>query len=121
MLHFDHGYVTCLYVPIYFISDACAQIVAILLVYFSFLACSSALCIFEKHMLAFVDLIHALSTRGRKVPNSCFQGEFCIKGRTIGRKAFVQGKLAFMHLGALFCLSFSCALLSMVSSPFSSP
>jgi hypothetical protein len=56
MLHFDHGYVTCLYVPIYLVGDACAQIVAILLVYVSILACYSALCIFEKHMLAFVYL-----------------------------------------------------------------
>jgi hypothetical protein len=53
-------------------------------------------------MLAFVDLIHALPTRGIKVPNSWFQGEFCIKGRKSGRNAFVQGELAFMHLGALF-------------------
>jgi hypothetical protein len=30
-------------------------------------------------------------------------------------------ELAFMHLGALFRLNFSCALLSMVSSPFASP
>jgi hypothetical protein len=44
-------------------------------------------------MLAFVDLIHALPIRGRKVPNSCFQGEFCIKGRKFGRNAFVQGIL----------------------------
>jgi hypothetical protein len=78
--------------------------VAILLVYVSILACCSALCIFEKHILAFVDLIHALPTRGRKVPNSWFQGQFCIKGREIGRNAFVQGELAFMHLGALFRL-----------------
>jgi hypothetical protein len=56
------------------VDDACAQIMAILLVYISILACCSALCIFEKHMLAFIDLIHALPTRGRKVPNSCFQG-----------------------------------------------
>jgi hypothetical protein len=69
MLHFNHGYVTCLYVPFYLVGDACAQIVAILLGYVSILACCSALCIFEKHMLAFVDLIHALPTRGRKVPN----------------------------------------------------
>jgi hypothetical protein len=62
--------------PFYLVSDACAQIVAIFIVYVSILACCSALCIFEKHMLAFVDLIHALQTRGRKVPNSCFQGEF---------------------------------------------
>jgi hypothetical protein len=75
---------------------------AILLVYFSILACYNALCIFEKYILEFVDLIHALPTRGRKVPNSCFQGEFCIKGRKIGRNAFVQGELAFMHLGSLF-------------------
>jgi hypothetical protein len=60
MLHFHYGYVTCLYVPLYLVGDACAQIVAILLVYVSILACCSALCIFEKHMLALVDLIHAL-------------------------------------------------------------
>jgi hypothetical protein len=76
MLHFDHGYVTCLYVPFYLVGDACAQIVAILFI--SILACYSALCIFESNMLAFVDLIHALPTRGRKVPNSCFHGEFCM-------------------------------------------
>jgi hypothetical protein len=122
MFHFNHGYVTCLYVPFYFVGDACAQIVAILLVYVSILTCCNALCIFEKHMFAFVDLIHALPTRGRKEPNSCFQGEFCIKGRIFfGRNAFVQGELAFMHLGALFRLNFSCALLPMVSSPFCSP
>jgi hypothetical protein len=56
----NHGYVTCLYVPFYLIGDACTQIVAILLVYVSILACCSALCIFEKHMFAFVALIHAL-------------------------------------------------------------
>jgi hypothetical protein len=71
-------------------------------------------------MLAFVDMINALPIRGRKVPNSCFQGEFCIKGRKFGRNAFVQEELVFMHLGALFRLNFSCALLSMVSSPFAS-
>jgi hypothetical protein len=76
--------------------------VAILLVYISILACCSALCIFEKHILASLDLIHTLPTRGRKVSNSCFQGELCIKGRKIGRNASVQGELAFMHLGALF-------------------
>jgi hypothetical protein len=45
----------------------------------------------------------------------------CIEERKFGRNAFVQGELAFMHLGALFRLNFSCALLPMVSSPFSSP
>jgi hypothetical protein len=69
---FYHGFVTCLYVPFYLVGSACAQIVDIVLIYVSILACHSALCIFEKHMLAFVDLIHALPTRGRKVPNSCF-------------------------------------------------
>jgi hypothetical protein len=91
MLLFYHGYVTCVYVPIYLVGDACTKFVAILLVYVSILACCSALCIFEKHMLAFADLIHALPTRERNVPNSCFQGEFCIKGRKLGRNAFVQG------------------------------
>jgi hypothetical protein len=67
---FDHGYITCLYVPVYLVGDACAQIVAILLVYVSILACCRDLCIFEKHMLVFVDMIHALPTKGRKVPNS---------------------------------------------------
>jgi hypothetical protein len=121
MLHFDHGYVTYLYVPFYLVGEGCAQIVAILLVYVSILACCSALCIFEKHMLAFVDLIHALPTRERKVPISCFQGEFYIKGRKMGRNAFVQGELAFMYLGALFRLDFSYVLLPMMSSPFASP
>jgi hypothetical protein len=49
-----------------FVDDACAQILAILLVYVSILACCSALLIFEKHMLVFVDLIHALPTRGEE-------------------------------------------------------
>jgi hypothetical protein len=80
--------------------------VAILLVYISILSCCSALCIFEKYILAFVG--------GTKVTNSCLQGELCIKRRQIGRNAFVQGEHAFMHLGDLFRLNFSCALLPMV-------
>jgi hypothetical protein len=40
----------------------------------------------------------------------------------LGENAFVQGELAFMHLGALFHLIFSSrALLPMASSPFASP
>jgi hypothetical protein len=39
-------------------------------------------------------------------------------GKKNWENAFVQGELAFMHLGALFRLNFSCALLPMVSSPF---
>jgi hypothetical protein len=50
-----------------------------------------------------------------------FPGGVCIEERKIGGNAFVQGELAFMHLGALFHLIFSCALLPMVSSPFASP
>jgi hypothetical protein len=60
MLYFDHGYVTCLYVPFYLVGDACTEYVAILLVYVSTKACCCALCLFAKHMLAFVALIHAL-------------------------------------------------------------
>jgi hypothetical protein len=37
-LHFNPSYVTCLYVPFYLVGDACAQIVAILLVYVTILA-----------------------------------------------------------------------------------
>jgi hypothetical protein len=130
---FYHGYIPCLYVLFYLVGDACAQIVAILIVYVSILAFCSVLCIFEKHIFAFVDLIHALPIRRRKLSNSCFQGEFCIKGRKnwekcicsggacIHTNAFVQGELAFILLGPLFRLNFSCALLQMVSSPFASP
>jgi hypothetical protein len=39
------------YVPFYLVGDACVQIVAILLVYVSILACCGALCIFEKDMI----------------------------------------------------------------------
>jgi hypothetical protein len=86
-----------LYVPFYLVGDVCDQIVAILLVSISILACCSALCIFEKHMLPFVDLIHALPTRERKVPNSCFQRELCIK-KKLGEK------LGEMHLFRGACI-----------------
>jgi hypothetical protein len=80
-------------------------------------------------MLAFVNLIHALPTRGRKVRTSCSQGEFCIKERKIwasrkekfGRNAFVQGELAFMHLGAFSTWILVVLFWLMVSSPFASP
>jgi hypothetical protein len=74
---------------VYLVGDACTQIVAILLVYVSILACYSVLCIFEKHMLALVDLIHALPSSGRKVPNSCFQGEFASRKEKLRENAFV--------------------------------
>jgi hypothetical protein len=120
MLHFDHGYVTCLYVPFYLVGDACAQTVAILLVYVSILACYSALCIFEKHMLAFVALVHALPTRGGKYPFHVSRGSFASREEKLGEMHLFRGSL-FMHLGALFHLNFTCALLSMVSSPFALP
>jgi hypothetical protein len=46
----------------------------------SFLACCGALCLFEKHMLTFVDLIHALPTRGEKYASHPIhnKGERCI-------------------------------------------
>jgi hypothetical protein len=121
MFHFHHGYVTCLYVPLYLVGDACAQIVSILLVYVSILACCSALCICEKHMLVFVDLIHALPTRGRKVPNSCFQREFASRKEKLGEMYLFRG--ACIHaFGSTFSPElFSCALWPMVSIPLASP
>jgi hypothetical protein len=94
MLHFDHGYITCLYVPFYLVGDACAQIVAILLVYVSFLACCSALCIFEKHMLAFVDLIHALPTRGDESTQfMVLGGVFASREEKVGEMHLFRGSL----------------------------
>jgi hypothetical protein len=72
-------------------------------------------------MLAFVDLIRALPTRERKVPIHVSRGIFALREENFGRNTFVQGELAFMHLGAPFHLNFSCALLPMVSIPFASP
>jgi hypothetical protein len=122
MSHFDRGYVTCLYVPFYLGCDVCAQILAILLVYISILACYSAPCIFEKHMLAFEDLIHALPTGGSTqfmFPGGALHQE---KNWEINwEKCICSVGLAFMHLGDLFCLNVSCALLPMVSSSFASP
>jgi hypothetical protein len=85
------------------------------------LACCSALCIFEKHMLAFVDLIHAFPTRGRKVSNSCFQGECALRKEKLGEMHLFRGSLHSCIWGALFRLNLNCALLPMVSSPFASP
>jgi hypothetical protein len=95
ILHFDHGYVTCLYVSIYLVGDACAQIVSVLLVYVSILACCSALCIFEKYMLAFVDLIHALPTRGRKYPIHILisRGSFASMEEKMGDMHLFRGSL----------------------------
>jgi hypothetical protein len=106
MHHFNHGYITCLYVPFYLIGDACAQIVAILLVYVSILACCSALCIFEKHLLARVDLIHALPTRGEESTQFMFPGEFCIKERKNWEKCICSGGACIHAFGSSFSLEF---------------
>jgi hypothetical protein len=95
---------------LYLVGDACAQIVAIMLVYVSILACCSALCIFEKHMLAFVDLIHALPTRGRKVPNSystqfIFPGGVCI-GKKNWDKCICSGGASIHAFGSSFSPEF---------------
>jgi hypothetical protein len=76
----------------YLVGDACAKIVAILLICVSILACCSALCIFEKLMLAFVDLIHALPTMERKVPNSfMFLGGALHQGKKNWEKCICSG------------------------------
>jgi hypothetical protein len=119
MLHFDHGYITCLYVLFYLVGDARAQIVAILLVCVSCLACCSALCIFEKHLLAFVDLIHALPTRGST--QFMFPGGVLHWGKKNWEKCICLGGACIHALGGSFRLNFSCALFPMVSSPCASP
>jgi hypothetical protein len=47
-------------------------------------------------MLAFVDLIHALQTTGRKLPNSCFQGGVLHQGKKNREKCICSGG-AFIH------------------------
>jgi hypothetical protein len=106
MIHFNHGYVTCLYAPFYLVGDACAQIVAILLVYVLVLACYSAFCIFEKHMLAFVDLIRALQIRGRKVHNSWFQGGVLHQGKKKWEKCICSGGACIHTFGSSFSPEF---------------
>jgi hypothetical protein len=48
--------------------------VAILLVFVSSLACCSTLCIIEKHMLAFVDLISCITNKGEESTQFMFPG-----------------------------------------------
>jgi hypothetical protein len=69
----------------------------------------SALCIFEKHMLVFLELIHALPTRGRKVSNSCFQGSVH-RGKKNWEKCICSGGACIHAFGSSFLL--------MVWSPF---
>jgi hypothetical protein len=124
MFHLNHGYVTCLYNPIYLIGDVCTEFVAILLVYVSVLACCSALCLFEKHMLAFVDLIHALPTRGRDSNPILALGINVQQGGVFTSKGEMHLFMGSLHScrGSSLChLNFSCARLLMVLSPFASP
>jgi hypothetical protein len=107
MLQLDHGFVTCLYVPFYLVGNACAQIVAILLVYVSILAWYSALCVFEKHMLAFVDLIHALLTWGRKSTQFMFPGGVLLQGKKNFRgKCICSGGACIHAFGSSFSPDF---------------
>jgi hypothetical protein len=53
-------------------------------------------------MLVFVDLIHALPTRGGEYPIHVPRGSFASRKENFGRNAFVQGELAFMHLELFF-------------------
>jgi hypothetical protein len=63
-----------------------------------------------------------ITNMGEESTQFMFPGEVLHQGKKkIGRSSFVQGELAFMHLGALFRLNFSCVLLPTVSSPFASP
>jgi hypothetical protein len=113
MLHFDHGYVTCLHVPSYLVGDACAQNVAILLVHFSILAREAHACICR--------LDSCITNKGEESTQLMFPGGVLHQGKKNWEKCICSGGLAFMHLGALFLLNFSCALLPVVSSPFASP
>jgi hypothetical protein len=106
MLHFDHGYVTCLYVPFYLVGDACAPIVAILLVCVSILACYSAPCIFEKHLLAFVDLIHALPTGGGRSTQFMFPGGALHQVKKNREKCICSGGACIHALGSSFSPEF---------------
>jgi hypothetical protein len=54
---------------------------------------------------------------GGKYPIHVSRGSFA----STEEKCICSGELAFMLLGALFHLNFSCALLPMVSSLFASP
>jgi hypothetical protein len=45
------------------------------------------------HVLAFVDLIHALLARGRKVSNSYSQGEFASRKEKLGDMHLFRGSL----------------------------
>jgi hypothetical protein len=108
-LHFDCGYVTCLYAPTYLFATLVLNLWLSCLS-MSFLACCSALCLFEKHMLAFVDVIHALPTRGEGSTQFMHPGGGLHQGREkLGKMHLFTGSL---HFGSSLSLSpdLSCAL-----------
>jgi hypothetical protein len=94
------------------------------LFYVSFIACCSALCLCEKHILAFVDLIHALPTRGRKKYPIHQGGEINVCRGQFPTFCTHLFRGACIHAwGAICCLIYALcfALLPMVSSPFACP
>jgi hypothetical protein len=103
MLHFGNAYVTCLYDPFNLVGDACALIVAILLVYVSILAFCSALCIFEKHILAFVDLISCITNKGEESTKFMFLGGVLHQGKKNWEECIcLEGALFVRILVVLF-------------------
>jgi hypothetical protein len=106
MLHFDHGYITCLYAPFYLVGDACAQIVDILLVCVSILACYSAVCIFEKHMLASCRLDSCISNKGEKSTQFMFPGGVLHQGKKKWEKCICSGGACIHAFGSSFSPEF---------------
>jgi hypothetical protein len=69
-------------------------------------------------MLAFVDLIHALPTRGTQFMSL---GGVLHQGKKNWEKCICSGGACIHAFGSSFRLNFSYALLLMVSSPLASP
>jgi hypothetical protein len=78
-------------------------------------------CIWELFFAWILVVLFCRWCRVLKVPNSCFQGEFCIKGRKNWEKCIYSGGVCIHAFGSSFSPDFSCALLWKVSSPFASP
>jgi hypothetical protein len=106
MLCFDHGYVTCLYIPFYLVGDACALIVSILLVYVSILACCSALCIFEKYMLALYRLDSCITNKGKESTQFMFLGGLLHQGKKNWEKLICSGGACIHAFGSSFSPEF---------------
>jgi hypothetical protein len=96
MLYFSHGYVSCLYVPFYLVGDACAQIVAILLVFVSILACCSVLCIFDS----------CITNKGEESTQFMFPGGVLHQGKKICDKCICSGGACIDAFGSSFSPEF---------------